>query len=122
MNERKIAFIICVNNEIYFEECKYYIDQLLVPAGYEMDVLAIREADSMCAAYNLGMQSTDAKYKIYMHQDVFICKKDFLQQIIRRFHKYPQIGMIGMMGVNLTKEQLLDLNAKLNKIKKPKSK
>ena len=31
-------------------------------------------------------------------------------------------GMIGMMGVNLTKEQLLDLNAKLNKIKKPKSK
>ncbi len=27
-------------------------------------------------------------------------------------------GMIGMMGVNLTKEDLLDLNAKLNKIKK----
>ena len=29
-------------------------------------------------------------------------------------------GMIGTMGINLTKEQLLDLNAKLNKIKKPK--
>ena len=29
-------------------------------------------------------------------------------------------GMIGMMGVELTKEDLLDLNAKLNKIKKPK--
>ena len=29
-------------------------------------------------------------------------------------------GMIGMMGINLTKEQLLDINAKLNKIKKPK--
>jgi hypothetical protein len=28
-------------------------------------------------------------------------------------------GMIGTMGVNLTKEQLLDINAKLNKIKKP---
>ena len=27
-------------------------------------------------------------------------------------------GMIGTMGINLTKEQLLDLNAKLNKIKK----
>ena len=27
-------------------------------------------------------------------------------------------GMVGMMGVNLTKEDLLDLNAKLNKIKK----
>ncbi len=31
-------------------------------------------------------------------------------------------GMIGTMGINLTKEDLLDLNAKLNKIKKPKSK
>ena len=31
-------------------------------------------------------------------------------------------GMVGMMGVNLTKEDLLDLNAKLNKIKKPKAK
>ncbi|MBQ3052166.1 MAG: glycoside hydrolase family 2 protein [Clostridia bacterium] len=29
-------------------------------------------------------------------------------------------GMIGMMGIELTKEDLLDLNAKLNKIKKPK--
>ncbi len=31
-------------------------------------------------------------------------------------------GMIGTMGINLTKEQLLDMNAKLNKIKKPKNK
>ena len=22
-----IAFIICVNNELYFEECRYYIEQ-----------------------------------------------------------------------------------------------
>ena len=29
-------------------------------------------------------------------------------------------GMIGTMGVNFTKEQLLDINAKLNKIKAPK--
>ena len=29
-------------------------------------------------------------------------------------------GMIGTMGINLTKEDLLNLNAQLNKIKKPK--
>jgi hypothetical protein len=28
--------------------------------------------------------------------------------------------MIGTMGINLTKEDLLSLNAQLNKIKKPK--
>lgn len=65
-----IAFIICVNNELYFEECKYYIERLKVPAGYDIDVIGIWEADSMCAAYNLGMRSSDAKYKVYMHQDV----------------------------------------------------
>ena len=52
-----IAFIICVNNELYFEECKYYIERLKVPAGYDIDVIGIWEADSMCAAYNLGCEA-----------------------------------------------------------------
>lgn len=60
-----IAFIICVNNELYFEECRYYIEHLEVSAGYDIDVIGIWEADSMCAAYNLGMRSSDAKYKVY---------------------------------------------------------
>ena len=29
-------------------------------------------------------------------------------------------GMLGTMNINLTKEELLDINAKLNKIKAPK--
>lgn len=98
MNDRKFAFIICVNNDLYFEECKYYISKLHVPEGYETDILEIREADSMCAAYNLGMQSTDAKYKIYMHQDVFIINEYFLRDILERFRKCPEVGMIGMFG------------------------
>lgn len=100
MNEKKIAFIICVNNLLYFEECKYYIDHLNIPEGCEVDVLAIQEADSMCAAYNLGMNSTDAKYKVYMHQDVFIRNRDFLKDIINIFEKDKTVGMIGMMGGN----------------------
>lgn len=99
-NKLKISFIICVNNEIYFEECQYYIGRLHVPDGYEIDVLAIRDADSMCAAYNLGMQSSDAKYKIYLHQDVFIRNIDFLNDIIDIFQNDEKIGMIGMVGGN----------------------
>lgn len=100
MNEKKIAFIICVNNSLYFEECRYYIEHLNIPEGFEIDVLAIQEADSMCAAYNLGMNSTDAKYKVYMHQDVFIRNKDFLKDIITIFEKDKTVGMIGMIGGN----------------------
>ncbi len=80
-----IAFIICVNNELYFEECRYYIGHLEVWAGYDIDVIGIWEADSMCAAYNLGMRSSDAKYKVYMHQDVFIRDSRFLEKTLRIF-------------------------------------
>lgn len=98
MQTKLITFIICVNNELYYEECTYYINRLLLPEGYDIDIIAIREADSMCAAYNAGMQSSDAKYKIYMHQDVMIRDIHFLEHIIELFTQNKNVGMIGMIG------------------------
>ena len=98
MNEKKIAFIICVSNEIYFEECQNYLNHLRVPEGYEVEVFAVREAPSMCAGYNEGMRSSDAKYKVYMHQDVFFRDKDVLKKIIRIFKSDENIGMLGVVG------------------------
>ncbi|MGN0350679.1 MAG: glycosyltransferase family protein [Roseburia sp.] len=96
--ENQIAFIVCVNNEIYFEECQYYISRLRVPEGYEIDVIEIREADSMCAAYNYAMRESAAKYKIYMHQDVQIQNTDFLFELLKIFKADRQIGMVGVVG------------------------
>jgi len=45
---------------------------------------------------------------------------DSMMSMLGGFTVLRLTGMIGMMGVNLTKEDLLDLNAKLNKIKKKK--
>lgn len=98
MQTTLITFIICVNNELYYDECVYYINRLLIPKGYSIDIVAIREADSMCAAYNAGMQSSDAKYKIYMHQDVMIREIHFLEYIIELFKQNENVGMIGMIG------------------------
>lgn len=98
MNEKKIAFIICMNDEAAYAECKYYIDHLSVPEGYELDVLAITEAPSMTAGYNAGMQSTDAKYKVYMHQDVQIVNWNFIQDMLNVFEMDERIGLIGMIG------------------------
>lgn len=97
-NEKKIAFISCVNNKLYFEECKHYIEKLHIPEGYEIEVLAVEGAVSMCAGYNEAMQSTDAKYKIYMHQDVFIRDVEFLDKIVQIFKENSKIGMLGMVG------------------------
>lgn len=54
----------------------------------------------MCAGYNAGMQSSDAKYKVYLHQDVFIREPKFIIYLLERFQKDKQIGMIGMIGGN----------------------
>ena len=97
-SNRKIAFIICTNNKIQFDECKLYIDKLIVPDGYETELIPIYDADSMTAGYNSAMAETDARYKIYMHQDVYIINKYFLLNIIDIFNKDDSIGMIGMIG------------------------
>ena len=44
---------------------------------------------------------------------------DAMMQMMGGFTFIRLAGMIGTMGINLTKEQLLDINAKLNQIKKP---
>lgn len=98
MNDRKFCFIICTNSKQYFDECIEYIQRLNVPEGYEAEVLEISDARCMTGGYNEGMAGTDAKYKIYMHQDVFIVYRDFLYAILDIFMDNDQIGMIGMVG------------------------
>ena len=97
MNQKKFCFIICVNNQRYLEECVYYINHLYIPKGYEIDVLTIFDAVSITAGYNAGMQESNAKYKIYLHQDVFIVNQNFLLDLLELFQD-QSIGMIGVIG------------------------
>lgn len=98
MNDRKCAFIICSNDDFYYEESVAYIRHLNVPANYEVEVLKIENAVSMAAGYNEGMLKTDAKYKIYMHHDVYIYNRDFIRDIIEIFEADKTIGLLGVVG------------------------
>lgn len=97
MNDKKICFIMCVNNKDYEEEQSYYMKSLKVPEGYEMEILEVKDAASMTAGYNEGMYASDAKYKVYMHQDVFIVNKNFIADMLQIFSD-EKIGMLGMVG------------------------
>lgn len=97
-NRRKFCFIICINDETCFQECCLYINQLKVPDGYTVELIPIRDAKSMASAYNAGMISTDAKYKIYMHQNLFIINTNFLYDTLTVFARDRQIGMMGLVG------------------------
>lgn len=98
LNENKFAFIVCTNNTFFMDECRYYLDRLIVPDGYDVDIVEITEAKSMTAGNNEGMNYSDAKYKIYMHQDVLIVNRNFLKDILDIFTQNSDVGMIGMVG------------------------
>lgn len=98
----KIAFIICVSNSLYYDECVWYINNLHVPTGFEVDTICITEAESMAQGYNAAMKESNAKYKVYLHQDVFIFNEYFIDDLLEVFHADEQIGLIGVIGgVNL---------------------
>lgn len=97
LDNNKICFILCTNNQQYTDEALYFINKLHVPEGYTVDVLTVQEAKSMTAGYNEAMEASDAKYKIYMHQDVMIVEPDFLQKLLDVFAD-ETVGMIGMVG------------------------
>lgn len=96
----KVAFIVCYKHTAYMRECMDYISWLNVPKGVETEIIGITDAESLAAGYNAAMNSTDAKYKVYLHQDVFIFNKNFIQDIITIFENHVEYGMIGVIGSN----------------------
>jgi len=97
MSNNSFAFIICTNNETYLSECVYYINHLNVPESMSVELYSISDAISMASRYNEGMNASDAKYKIYMHQDVFITNTNLLYDLLKIFND-KSIGMVGPAG------------------------
>lgn len=94
----KVAFIVCYNNELYMRECMDYISWIKVPEGVETEVIGIAEAESMTSGYNAAMHASDAKYKVYLHQDLFILNENFIRDILKVFGRHPEYGMLGVIG------------------------
>ena len=98
MDESKFCFIICSNNQLFLNECLFYISKIKIPDGYVVENLIIKEAKSMTSGYNEGMKTSNAKYKIYIHQDVFILNRNLLYDMLQIFDSDHNIGMVGVVG------------------------
>lgn len=98
MDEYKFCFILCTNNDTLLSEAIHYISHLIIPDGYTTELLTVTDAKSMTAGYNEAMTASNAKYKIYMHQDVFILNRSFLFDVLSIFQSDAAIGLIGMTG------------------------
>lgn len=64
----------------------------------KVELIDIRKADSMASGYQAAMQDSDAKYKVYVHQDTFIINRSFIYDILYVFQQNDELGMIGVIG------------------------
>lgn len=98
MDEQKISFITCVEDEAVYRESRLYLEHLHFPAGLQAEYIPVYGAVSMAAGYNEGMQRARAKYKVYLHQDVFVLYKEFPKVLLQLFQAYPRLGLLGVIG------------------------
>ena len=90
-----------------YDECLFYINNLVIPDGFSVETFAITDAISMTSGYQYAMKQSDAKYKIYLHQDVFITNQHFIIDLIDIFNSNEKIGLVGMIGTtNLLEDNL----------------
>ncbi len=102
-DEKKVAFITCVNNDYWYDECFLYLKHLKIPEGMSAEFIDVRDADSMTSGYNRAMKKTSAKYKIYLHQDTLVVNKNLVADLLKIFQD-DSIGLVGMIGcMNLPK-------------------
>ena len=98
MDDKKICFITSVNDIECYNKSLSSWQELEVPRGYSVDSLAVFEAESMTKAYQSAMEASDAKYKIYLHQDVWITQRNFLMVMLKAFQNDASLGIAGVVG------------------------
>ncbi|HDX7185427.1 TPA: glycosyltransferase [Clostridioides difficile] len=99
MNNKSICFIIPVKEERIYKECVFYIEHLNIPDDFSIEIVPVRNIESIPLAYNKIIDSSDSKYKVYINQNMFIINKNFIYDILKIFED-SKIGMIGTIGFN----------------------
>jgi hypothetical protein len=98
MKKNKICFIIYGDNDFLCQEALHYVLNLHMPKNMELDYMIISRPDSISEAFNAGMAESDAAYKVYVNENVFITDSDFIVSLMNAFENNPDVGMIGALG------------------------
>lgn len=91
------CFIACVADEDMYARCLEHIRELDVPHRREIETRKIVGATSMAAAYDDAMRSSDARYKVYLHDNALILERRLLHHLLDIFGN-PKVGMVGITG------------------------
>lgn len=97
INDKKICYVLCGNNSRYVDEVIVYLKHQIMPEGFQAEVRVVENAKSMTQGYNAACRSTNAKYKVYIHQDTFIFDRLFTIKLLDIFsqNEYKLLGVAG---------------------------
>lgn len=98
IDNHKVCFICCINDHKQFSRCVSYLNAIDLPSDFSVELLPVENAPSMAAGYNFAMRQSNAKYKVYLHQDVYVTYPQILSNIISFFGDHPQVGLLGVVG------------------------
>jgi GT2 family glycosyltransferase len=106
-DSQSIVFITCVNNEAQYDICLRHVDALTIPSGLTTEKISVFGASSMAEGYQRAMEASTARYKIYLHQDVYLAHRDVLSDLLFLFRTYPRLGMVGVEGATRLPQAVL---------------
>lgn len=97
---KKIAFIITYTNEYICKDRINYINNLYVPDGYVVDIIKIKKEKgiNIIEKYNDIIQKNNAKFKVYLDENITIVNNNFINSILGIFENNKKIGIIGVKG------------------------
>jgi len=107
LNHNGIAFIIPVKDEAQYRICLRYIDALQIPSGYTVEKIAVFGGSSMAEVYQRAMESSTARYKIYVHVDVYLVHRGLLPELLSLFKMYPRLAMVAVSGATRVPPRVL---------------
>ena len=97
MREKKLAFFVRKSDEVCYSACLESLQALHLPAGYEAELFTLAAESSYAAQANRALTLSDAKYKIYINDDVRLVRSQLIEELLTVF-KDASIGMVGVLG------------------------
>ena len=96
-NEKKFAFLVRKSNEALYDSCLKSLQSLRLPAGYEAELFTLAAEAPYAAQANRALALSNAKYKIYINDDLRLVYAHLLADLLTIFEN-ESIGMVGALG------------------------
>lgn len=95
--EKKIAVLLHKSREGRYEICMESLRNMNWPDGYEAELFVITQDRPYAVQVNEIMMAADAKYKIYINDDLCLVHPQMIEEMLNLFQD-DSIGMIGILG------------------------